>query len=282
MTIESLIRPLTIITVFGLLMSVGLRTSASEIAVATRNLPLLGRSMIANLVLSPLAILGLTLMFGLSTPIAIGMMLMAAAPFAPMAPAFVGFAKGDLHVAAGHTVIYSILAVVVTPVLCRALFLALPDAGAVEFNVVALILSLLVTVFLPLVIGLSIRSLSSTLAAQLQRPVSLGSLGILLVAVVLILIDQLGALAALGWRAFAAMILSTEVALVIGFVLGGPGAPTRRSIGLGTAMRNMGIAILIATGSFADSPTLVAVLAYTLVVILLGLAHSAFWSRRPV
>jgi hypothetical protein len=47
-------------------------------------------------------------------------------------------------------------------------------------------------------------------------------------------------------------------------------------------MRNMGIAILIATGSFADSPTLVAVLAYTLVVILLGLAHSAFWSRRPV
>jgi BASS family bile acid:Na+ symporter len=282
MTIESLIRPLTIITVFGLLMSVGLRTSASEIAVATRNLPLLGRSMIANLVLSPLAILGLTLMFGLSTPIAIGMMLMAAAPFAPMAPAFVGIAKGDLHVAAGHTVIYSILAVVVTPVLCRALFLALPDAGAVEFNVVALILSLLVTVFLPLVIGLSIRSLSPALAARLQRPVSLGSLGILLVAVVLILIDQLGALAALGWRAFAAMILSTEVALVIGFVLGGPGAPTRRSIGLGTAMRNMGIAILIATGSFADSPTLVAVLAYTLVVILLGLAHSAFWSRRPV
>lgn len=115
MTIELLIRPLTIITVFGLLLSVGLRVKVREIVEATRNPALLMRSLFANFVLAPLAILGLALFFDLPTPIAMGMMIMAAAPFAPMVPAFAGIAKGNLPVAAGHMVIYSVLAVVVTP-----------------------------------------------------------------------------------------------------------------------------------------------------------------------
>ena len=85
------------------------------------------------------------------------MMLMAAAPFAPMAPAFAGIAKGNLPVAAGHMVIYSLLAVVVTPPLCGALFAALPGASEVSFDVGAMMLSLLLTVLLPLSIGLSIH-----------------------------------------------------------------------------------------------------------------------------
>ncbi|MCZ6869199.1 MAG: bile acid:sodium symporter [Gammaproteobacteria bacterium] len=280
MTLESLIRPLTIITVFGLLLSVGLRVKVGQIVEATRDPALVARSLLANFVLAPLAILGLVLFFNLPTPIAIGMMIMAAAPFAPMAPAFAGIAKGNVPVAAGHMVIYSILAVVVTPVLCRLLFRALPNADAVEFNIVAIIISLLLTVFLPLSIGIAIHSLTPKLAARLSRPVNVSSLVILGVAVVLIFIDRFEALSALEWKVFLAMILSTEISLAIGYALGGPSVSTRRSIGLGTAVRNIGVAILIATGSFADSPALLSVLAYSLIVITLGLAHSVFWGRK--
>lgn len=280
MTIESLIRPLTVITIAGLVVSVGLKVNFSEILAAARQPGLIARSLIANFVLAPVAILGVALVFELPTDLSVGMMLMAAAPFAPMAPAFVSVGKGNVQVAAGHMVIYCVLAVVVTPPLCQLLFRALPDAGGVEFDVGAIMLSLLITVFLPLAVGLGIHEVAPKVAARLLRPVNLGSLVILLVLVGLIFFDQHEELTALGAVVFTAMILSTEIPLVIGYALGGPGTDTRRAIGMGTSVRNMGVAILIATDSFAGSPVVLSVIAYSLVVILLGLAHAFYWGRR--
>ncbi|MDH3201695.1 MAG: bile acid:sodium symporter [Myxococcales bacterium] len=280
MSVDALIRPLTVITVFGLVLGVGLRVNFSEIVAATRNPGMVARSLLANFVIAPLAILGIALVFELPTDVSIGMMLMAAAPFAPMAPAFVGIGKGDVRVAAGHMVIYCVLAVFLTPPLCRLLFTMLPGAGEVEFDVAAIILSLVITVFAPLAIGLAIHEFAPKVAARLLRPVNVSSLVILVVAVVLILSDQYEELSALGVIVFSAMILSTEIPLAVGYALGGPGTDTRRAIGMGTGVRNLGIGLLIATDSFAGTPVVLAVLAYSLVLILLGLAHAAYWSRR--
>ncbi len=280
MSVEALIRPLTVITIVGLVLAVGFRVNFSEIVAATRNPGMIARSLLANFVLAPLAILGVTLLFELPNDLSIGVVLMAAAPFAPMAPAFVGVGKGNVHVAAGHMVIYCVLAVFLTPPLCQLLFTFLPEAGDVEFNVGAIILSLLITVFAPLAAGLAIHEFAPKVAARLSRAVNLSSLAILVAVVVLIFVDQYEELAGLGVMVFLAMILSTEIALAIGYLLGGPKTATRRAIGMGTAVRNIGIAILIATDSFAGTPVVLSVIAYSLVVILLGLAHAAYWSRR--
>ncbi len=280
MSVDALIRPLTVITVFDLVLGVGLRVNFSEIVAATRNPGLVARSLLANFVIAPFAILTTALAFELPTDVSIGMMLMAAAPFAPMAPAFVGIGKGNVHVAAGHMVIYCVLAVFLTPPLCRWLFTMLPGAGEVEFDVGAIILSLVITVFAPLAMGLAIHEFAPKVAARLLRPVNVSSLVILVVAVVLIFFDQYEELSALGVTVFSAMILSTEIPLAVGYALGGPGTDTRRAIGMGTGVRNLGIALLIATDSFAGTPVLLSVMAYSLVLILLGLAHAAYWSRR--
>ncbi len=131
-------------------------------------------------------------------------------------------------------VLYCILAVVITPPLCQLLFKALPGAGGVGFNVSAIIVSLLVTVFLPLAAGLVTHQFAPKVAARLLRPVKVSSLVILLALVVLIIVDQYDALAALGPLVFVAMMLCTEGALAIGYALGGPGMDTRRALGLGT------------------------------------------------
>ncbi len=44
----------------------------------------------------------------------------------------------------------------------------------------------------------------------------------------------------------------------------------------------MGVAMLIATDSFAGTPVVLSVIAYSLVVITLGLAHAAYWGRRSL
>lgn len=52
MTIASLIRPLTIVTIIGLLLSVGLKVNVVQIVEATRRPALVVRSLLANFVLA--------------------------------------------------------------------------------------------------------------------------------------------------------------------------------------------------------------------------------------
>ncbi len=127
----TLVRPLTLIGIIGLLMCVGLKVTVSEIMSAAKHYGLVARSMLANIVFAPAAILLIAMVMNLPTEITIGMVLIAAAPFAP---AFAGMAKGHLPTAAGHLVIYSILAVILVPLLCKILLFALPGADNVQIS----------------------------------------------------------------------------------------------------------------------------------------------------
>jgi BASS family bile acid:Na+ symporter len=78
------------------------------------------------------------------------------------------------------------------------------------------------------------------------------------------------------------MALLCELSLFLGYVIGGPGAESRRVVAFGTSNRNIALALLIAAGSFAGTPILAGVVANGLFLILLGLLHVAWWRWRPV
>ena len=278
---ESLVRPLTLIGIIGLLMSVGLKTSVQEIMLSARQYGLVSRSMLANLVFAPAAILLIAMVMNLPIEISIGLVLVAAAPFAPMAPAFAGMAKGHLPTAGSHLVIYSMLAVIVCPLICKILFLALPGAGDVQIDLIQLAKSLVVSVFLPLSLGIAIKAFAPKVADRMLHPIEVMSRVAILAVVGLVLYLQFEVLKELGVTVLLALVLATEIPLWIGYWLGGPGQDTRRSLAMGTGVRNMGIAMIIATGSFADSPVLTTVIAYSLVMIILGIAHAHYWEAHP-
>jgi BASS family bile acid:Na+ symporter len=277
---EFLIRPLTVITIVTLLAAAGLRVSVAEIVTAVRDLRLLARSMLANLLLSPLAIVGLSLAMSLPSEVCIAMVLMAAAPFAPMVPAFAATAGAHVPMAAGHLIVYSLLAVVVTPLLCAALILGLPAGAQIQISVAELSRALAMQVMAPLSLFLALRSWKPVLAQRLVVPIGTLARLLIITLTIVILVEEWQDLQALGWRTLLAMVLATELCFLIGYLLGGPGIATRRALSLGTGVRNMGVAMLIATGSFRDSPVLEAVIACSMVMVVLGLGHARYWAGR--
>src|SRR5688572_33234630 len=99
---NTIIRVLTTLSLGGLLLSVGLRLTGTQVRDALQRSHL-GWMLPLNFVVVPLISLGLIRTFQVTTEVAIGMTLLAASPFAPVVPVFARMARADLALAAGLT-----------------------------------------------------------------------------------------------------------------------------------------------------------------------------------
>jgi BASS family bile acid:Na+ symporter len=74
-----------------------------------------------------------------------------------------------------------------------------------------------------------------------------------------------------------ALLLASWVA---GWLLGGPENDTRKTMTLTTSLRNGGVGLVIATGTFAGTPAVTATLAYGLFAVVGTLMLALGWARR--
>ena len=85
-----------------------------------------------------------------------------------------------------------------------------------------------------------------------------------------------------GSGAILATVLLIAVAVASGYLLAIPARVERRLLGLGAGQRNLAAAFIIAAGSFADRPTVLAYLAAAGVIMMVVLFPIAGeWSKRP-
>jgi BASS family bile acid:Na+ symporter len=95
----------------------------------------------------------------------------------------------------------------------------------------------------------------------------------------LILVTQFDTLAAITARAWAGMILLFLASMVVGWVCGTGGAAVRKASALTAAARNAAVGLVIATGNFAGTPAVTAVVAYGLVSMLGTLGCGMLFGR---
>ena len=105
METENIVRLLTIGSLAGLLAAVGMRLTVRQVVNALRRGGL-GLVVAANFVVVPILVLAATKLSGLESEVSIGMILLAAAPFAPVVPVFARLARADLALAAGLTALF--------------------------------------------------------------------------------------------------------------------------------------------------------------------------------
>jgi BASS family bile acid:Na+ symporter len=108
-----------------LLLGVGLRLTGAQVREALQR-SRLGWILPLNFVAIPLITLGLIRGFQVPGEIAIGMMLLAASPFAPVVPVFARMARADLALAAGLTALFPFVSAFLTPVICELGLRAVP------------------------------------------------------------------------------------------------------------------------------------------------------------
>jgi BASS family bile acid:Na+ symporter len=277
MDLAFLIQLLTLAGLIAIMLSMGLKVKVEEVMASAQKPRLVVLALIANFVLVPAVTMGLLYLFDANTMVSAGFLILAVCPGAPVGPPFAAIAKGDVPCAIGQMVILAGLSAVLTPALLSLLL----TAGDVTIDYLAIVRTLVVAQMLPLAIGLGIHHWAPNLTARIAKPVALVANVLLLVVVVLLLAREYETLALIRLRGWVGMFALLVASLGIGWLCGGPGRATRKTLALTTASRNAAVALVIVSNNFADTPAVTAVVAYALVSIFASLGCAFLLAAMP-
>jgi len=265
------------ITVFSVMLSLGLLLGREQLAAALQRRMVLIALLFAVVVPVPMLAVAVVKIFGLKGAVAAGVILMAISPGAPVALRRAIEAGGPQEFA---PVLH--LTIVICAVLTIPMSVAILD-WVFDADFVVSPLHIAKQVFfaqlLPMGIGAAIRAASPALAGRLEPLLSRFS-NLLLVVLVLACLAVLGpSMIAIGWAPFVAGAGLTVAALALGAAFAGRDSPVRPAGAVATAMRNPGLALLIATLNHAPQATTATIFSYALGLAIVVTAFVQ-WQRR--
>jgi len=270
---------LTYVFLVSAMLSIGLEVTGRQVLGTLGNASLMGRALVANLVVMPALGLALVRLFPMSPDVAAGLLILAAAPGAPFAVQFTGKAKGAVAFAAALLLALTLVALLVTPPLSGFLLgadtsLRLPAGRVARAALLYLVL--------PLLAGFALQRWAGALAGALRKPVALCAALSFPAVILLTMTVKSAATRAIGLSAVAALLLLVVGGMLLGWLLGGPDTATRRVLATGTGMRNAVVALLIARTSFPGSDVDLAVLAFSALMVPPNLVFTLYqgWRAR--
>lgn len=271
------IGPIAAGSIFIVMFSLGLLLGREQIAAALERRMVLGAVIFAVLVPVPaLAVLAL-MAFSLEGPVAVGLILMAISPGAPVALRRALDAGGHREFAPALHLAIVLLAVVSVPVSV----MILDWIFARDFSVTPLDIARQVffAQLLPITLGATLRAWRPAVAARIEPGVARTGNLLLLVVFAMALANMPGIIAATGWVPLVAGVLFTVLAMGLGQAFAGRDAAVRPSAALASGMRNPGLAIVIATVNKAPFGVTAAIIGYTLGMALVVIAYLQ-WRKR--
>ena len=206
---------------------------------------LLGRSVLSMNVVMPLVAAGLALAFDLPGDVKVALVALAVSPVPPLAATQGAQGGRGRLLRVGLSVTVALLAIVTVPVTGSWLASAFGRAGEIAPLTVAK--TVLITVLVPLAVGMAVQRWLPAWPQKLARPLSLFGIGLLVASALPLLVRGLADVKALfgagaGVLAIAGMAI---VGLAVGHVLGGPDPDSRTVLALSTASRHPAVALAV-------------------------------------
>jgi bile acid:Na+ symporter, BASS family len=280
MSLDRLINILVTITLIEMMVLIGLRVTFAELGSTVKGWRLLARAAAANYLLVPSVAIALLIWFDASPAIAAGFLILAVCPGAPFGPPFAGIAHANVSMAVGLMVVLAGSSAILSPLLLQVLLPRVSGGEAPRIDLIGMVGALLITQLAPLLVGLTLKHRYPQLAERLLGPLELISKILNLSVAGLILATQFQMLAEIRFRGFVGMLLLLAASLAIGWLAGGAGRDNRRTMALTTALRNVGLGLVIVTGNFAGTPAVSAALAYGIVEVFGSLLLALWWGSR--
>jgi bile acid:Na+ symporter, BASS family len=252
------------------MLAMGAGLTVARIIEPLRNVRLVLLALLANFVLMPLGAVVLARVLRLDEPFGVGLLLLGCAAGAPFLPKLAELAKGNLAFAVGVMVLLMVVTVGYLPIVLPLLL------SGVSIDPWKIARSLVLLMLLPLAVGLALKAYYEGMAAR-AKPILDWISNVSLILLVLLItaanIDKV--LQVFGTFGILAGLLFIALGVVIGWLLGGPDADTKRVMALGTGQRNIAAA-LVASESFDDPKVVVMVIVVAIVglVILMPLARA--------
>jgi bile acid:Na+ symporter, BASS family len=264
-------------TLFTVMFDIGLAIVPAEFRVLGRQPALLPKAIFAVVVAVPAIAWAVARAFELPRGAEIGIMLMAIAPGAPVALRRSLDAGGHRYFAPALQVSVAVLSVATMPLFIAALNVYY--AGDATIDPRLLVRQVFVAQLLPLGLGIATRHLASATARRLERRLLvLGK--VLLVALVLFaMLDVWRFVVDAGLHVGLGIVVVTALVIAVGHALGGPEPATRTATATSSALRNAGLALLVATLNRAAPAITATILAYVVLSALTVLPY-LIWRRR--
>jgi len=245
------------------MLAMGLSLTVKQIMDPLRNVKVVLLGLAASFILVPALAYLITVVIPLDDDLATGLIIVGTAAGAPFLPKLVQLAKGNTAFSVGLMTLLMVVTVIYLPIV---LPLLLPGASVNPWDIAK---SLIMTMLLPLGIGLFVKARYEETAKSLQPHMSqISSLAIVLMLVTILVLEFSTIIGTIGTGGILAALIFVGGSLAIGLLLGGSGAGMRPVMGLGTAQRNLSAAMLVAAQNFSDKPN---VLVMVMLVAILGL-----------
>jgi BASS family bile acid:Na+ symporter len=274
-------RWLTIIaaaTVFMVMFDLGVGIVLGDFRWIWRHPRPIVKGLFSVLIAVPVLALAVTRVFDLSRAVEIGIVLMAISPGAPVALRRSLDAGGHRSLAPALQILCAMLAVLSMP--STIAILNVFYVGHASISPGELARQVFAAQLLPLSLGILTRRFASPRAIAWLEPKLARFANILLVALtILVVIDVWGAVVDAGPKIALAIAIITVLALAVGHWLGGPDPRTRTAVAISSAMRNPGLALLVATLNDAPPALGATILAYLMVSAFTVIAY-VLWRRR--
>jgi len=261
------------------MLSIGMHTSKEDVIALLKPRGHLIRLLLANFVVVPIVGVvftrGLTLSPGETT----AFLLLSCTPGGLSALQFTGVTKGGALFAGSSTLIMSLLAIFISPLLLE---LALPQQVSIIIPYERALLFILLLLLFPLALGLLIRHSWDSLAKRLATPSAIVATITATIAGWLIAGEQKQAIDTLGIEELFIMLMFSIVCMIVGWYMGGRDPHARAIFAIATGMRNVALCLLISLYAFPDPAVEKPLVAFSAVMIFPSLLYYWYLKIRSI
>ena len=228
---------------------------------------------ISQLLILPIVALGVALILNLSAPLAVGLMIIAAAPGGVTSNVLTKFADGDVALSISLTAIVSLISIISVPlvVINSANFLGVEIAKDISMTGVALKMALVVTV--PVILGMVIRGFAENFILSKINIINKLTGWLFIVVFAAIWVEEKDNIFTYLVEAGLAVLILNVTMMVLAYFIAKKfvsGIPQQKCIALECGLQNGTLAVFVATLIFDDIAYVIPTGAYALLMYITG------------
>jgi len=227
----------------------------------------------SQLVILPIVALGIALILNLPAPIAVGLMIIAAAPGGVTSNVLTKFANGDVALSISLTAIVSLISIVSVPfvVITSADILGVSISSDISMTGIALKMALVVTV--PVVIGMTIRGFAENFISSKINIINKITGWLFVIVFAAIWIEEKDNILTYLAEAGLAVLILNVIMMTIAYFIAKKfvsGIAQQKCIALECGLQNGTLAVFVATLMFDDIAYIIPTAAYALIMYITG------------
>ena len=235
---------------------------------------------VCQLILLPIVAFILVLILRLPVEIALGLMIIAAAPGGVTSNVLTKFANGDVALSVSLTAIISLISIISVPfiVFLSADLLEISNISK-EISMIGISIKMFLVVTLPVLLGMVIRKLATNFITSKTLMIQRISIILFIIVFAAIWVEEWENIMSYIAQAGAITLVLNIVMMIVGYYVAkflASGVAQRKCISLECGLQNGTLAVFVASQLFSDITFLIPTAAYALIMFVTSILFVLF------